>query len=243
MLVYVFKYLRKGAAMKILKSARLTGILLLATIIIIPVIARGQFWATDSSSEEATTIPKTAAEKKILSVLAEMDEIRGMQSVSEDDGRMLRLLTEAVNAKTVVEIGTSHGYSAIWFCLALRATGGKLITHEIDPGRAALARKNFKRAGVDTIVTLIEGDAHQQIKKLKGPIDILFMDADKSGYIDYLNKLLPLVRPGGLIMAHNTSSHSESMDEFIKAITSDPNLDTVFVLEEGSGIGITLKKR
>lgn len=229
--------------MKIRKSARLTGILLLALVIMIPVIAGGQYWGTDASSIEAATLPKTAAEKKTLRVLDEMDERRGMQSVSEEDGRMLRILTEAVNAKTVVEIGTSHGYSAIWFCLALRATGGKLITHEIDPFRAKLARNNFKRAGVDAIVTLVEGDAHERVKDLKAPIDILFMDADKSGYVDYLNKLLPLVRPGGLIMAHNTSSHSESLKDFIEAITRDPNLETIFLLEEGSGIGITLKKR
>ncbi len=137
------------------------------------------------------------AEQKILDVLADMylNQRRGMMNVQPEDGRLLRLLAEATGAKHIVEIGTSNGYSGIWFCLALRTTGGKLTTHEIDAGRASLARENFKRAGVSHIVTLVEGDAHKTVTRLKEPIDILHLDADKAGYIDYLGKLLPLARP------------------------------------------------
>jgi caffeoyl-CoA O-methyltransferase len=163
--------------------------------------------------------------------------------VPVDDGRLLRLLTEAAGAKHVVEIGTSNGYSGIWFCLALRKTGGKLTTYEINARRAALARENFKRAGVEGMVTLVEGDAHKEVTKLKEPIDVLFLDADKGGYIDYFNKLLPLVRAGGLILAHNTSSARGPMEDYIKAITTNADLETNFVHSQGAGVGVTLKKR
>jgi predicted O-methyltransferase YrrM len=153
------------------------------------------------------------------------------------------VLTEAVGAKHVVEIGTSNGYSGIWLCLALRSTGGKLTTYEIDHGRATLARESFKRAGVDQIVTLVEGDAHQEVANLKQPIDVLFLDADKEGYVDYLNKLLPLVRPGGLILAHNTSSSQAAMKPYLDAVTTSPDLETVFVNKRDQGIGVTIKKR
>jgi len=189
--------------------------------------------------------PKDDAERKILDVLADMrqNQSRGMLNVPREDGRMLRLLTEAVGAKHVVEIGTSNGYSGIWFCLALRTTGGKLTTFEIDARRATLARENFKRAGVAELATIVEGDAHEKVTALKEPIDVLFLDADKEGYGDYLKKLLPLVRPGGLILAHNTNSASGEMQDFLKAITTDPNLETLFTAVGGMGIGITLKKR
>ena len=190
-------------------------------------------------------LPKDDAEQKILAVLDDMNQNqrRGMMNVPEEDGRVLRLLTESVGAKHVVEIGTSNGYSGIWFCLALRKTNGKLITHEINADRAQLARENFKRAGVDKLVTLVEGDAHEEVKKLKDTIDILFLDADKEGYIDYLNKLLPLVRPGGLILAHNTTNVRGPMQNYIEAVTTNPDLETIFLHEQGSGIGVTLKKR
>jgi predicted O-methyltransferase YrrM len=185
------------------------------------------------------------AQAKIVSVLQEMSksERSAMWNVTPEDGRLLRVLTEAAGAKNVVEIGTSNGYSAIWFCLALRATGGKLTTHEIDARRLSLARENFERAGVSDIVTLVEGDAHQTVTRLKEPIDILFLDADKAGYLDYLNKLLPLVRPGGLILAHNTSDLGSMMQDYLKAVTTNPDLETIFLHEEDMGIGVTLKKR
>ncbi len=177
-------------------------------------------------------------EKKILGVLDEMNQNQGraMMNVPREDGRLLRLLAESVNAKHVVEIGTSNGYSGIWFCLALRTTGGKLTTHDIDEGRASLARENFKRAGVDKLITLVMGDAHETVKNIKEPIDVLFIDADKEGYTDYLTKLLPLVRPGGLILSHNIESTGQ---DFIDAITKNPNLETV----QAQGVTVTLKKR
>jgi predicted O-methyltransferase YrrM len=190
-------------------------------------------------------LPKTETEKRILSVLEDLDrnQRKGMMNVPVEDARLLRLLTEAVGAKHVVEIGTSNGYSGIWLCLALRTTGGQLSTYEIDARRATLARENFKRAGVDNLVTLVEGDAHTEVTKLKEPIDILFLDADKQGYLDYLNKLLPLVRPGGLILAHNVASHGQAMQDYIKAVTTNPELETIFLHMDAAGVSVTLKKR
>lgn len=200
---------------------------------------------TAAAPVSSKPMPKTETEKKILAVLDDMyrNQRRGMMNVPPEDGRLLRLLTEAVGAKHVVEIGTSNGYSAIWLCLALRATGGKLTTYEINARRAALARENFKRAGVADIVTLVEGDAHKEVPKLKKPIDILFLDADKEGYIDYLKKLLPLVKPGGLILAHNARSAAGAMDKYLKAVTTSADLDTIFLHMHSGGIGVTLKKR
>jgi predicted O-methyltransferase YrrM len=198
-----------------------------------------------SAAQEGPPTACNEAEAKILDVLKDMYEHQrqGMMNVPPEDGRLLRVLTEATGAKHVVEIGTSNGYSGIWFCLALRTTGGRLTTHEIDARRAALARENFKRAGVSDLVTLVEGDAHKEIANLKEPIDILFLDADKAGYIEYLKKLLPLVRPGGLILAHNTTTAGGQLQEYFKAITTDPNLETVFVNKYDRGVGVTLKKR
>jgi caffeoyl-CoA O-methyltransferase len=184
-------------------------------------------------------------ETRILNVLEGMlhDQYSAMLSVPPEDGKVLRLLAEATGARHVVEIGTSNGYASLWFCLALRSTGGKLTTFEIDAQRAALARENFKRAGVDKLVTLIEGNAHEKVKILKGPIDIVFLDADKDGYLDYLNKLLPLMRPGGLILAHDTTDAGSLMQDYLKAITTNPELETIFLHKQTTGIGVTLKKR
>ncbi|OHB63998.1 MAG: hypothetical protein A2Y77_07405 [Planctomycetes bacterium RBG_13_62_9] len=188
-------------------------------------------------------VAKNEAEKKILAVLEELNRGggRGMMNVPVEDGRLLRLLAETIGAKQIVEIGTSNGYSGIWQCLALKATGGKLTTFEIDAQRAALARENFKKAGVDDIVTLVEGDAHEKVVEVSGPIDMCFIDADKEGYTDYLNKLLPKVRPGGLIVAHNITPGMAD-PKFLEAITTNPDLETVFY-QQGGGVSVTLKKR
>lgn len=197
-----------------------------------------------ASGFSAAPLAQDDAEKKILSVLEDVgsNQRGGNMIVPRDDGRLLRLLAESLGAKQVVELGTSVGYSGLWFCLALQKTGGKLTTFEIDPQRAATARQNFKRAGVDSLVTLVEGDAHKEVARLKEPIDLVFIDADKEGYADYLKKLIPLIRPGGLVVAHNMD-RAMADPNYIKAITTDPKLDSVFVNAGASGISITLKKR
>lgn len=182
-------------------------------------------------------------EKTVLAVLDDMDRTqrRGNMNVPVEDGRLLRLFAESIQAKHIVEIGTSTGYSGVWMCLALKKTGGKLTTYEIDANRADTARANFKRAGVEDLITLVLGNAHEEVQKLTGPIDLLFLDADKEGYIDYLQKLLPKVRAGGLIMAHNMNP-GQADPEFVEAITKNKDLETLFLHMDASGMSVTLKK-
>jgi caffeoyl-CoA O-methyltransferase len=187
----------------------------------------------------AKPVARNAAEKRLLSVLDEMQATgKTFLSVGAVEGRILRLLTEAADAKSVVEIGTSTGYSGLWFCIALQSTGGRLTTFEIDRERAELARGQFRKAGVEQLVTVVEGDAHQKITRLAGPIDVVFIDADKEGYVDYLNKLLPLVRPGGLILTHNV----DDAPEYVKAVSENAALETLYY-SDGERLGISLKKR
>jgi len=190
------------------------------------------------SQLEKSPVPKDDKEKKILAILDDILARQRYRNVPPQDGRLFRILTESMNAKHVVEIGTSTGYSGIWFGLALQKTSGKLTTFEIDAQRAATARANFERAGMADIITLVEGDAHDEVKRLKDPIDILFLDADKEGYIDYLNKLLPLIRPGGLIIAHNITPGMAD-PRYMEAITANPELETII----RSGVSLTIKKR
>ena len=209
----------------------------LAAVSVAPAQRRGPRMAP--GGEQYPPLAKTEVEKRILETLDDIVRSGALYAnVPAADGRMLRLLTESVNARNVIEIGTSTGISGLWFCLALEKTGGKLTTFEIDPGRASTARAHFKKAGVDRMVTVVEGDAHQNITRLKDPIDVMFLDAEKDGYVDYLNKLLPLVRPGGLILAHNV----DMIADYLKAVATNPDLDTVFYMQ-GGGLAVTLKKR
>jgi len=200
--------------------------------------------AGNESLFRSQTVPKNDREKKILAVLDDMDrnQRRGSMSVPINDGRLLRIFAESTGAKHVVELGTSIGYSGLWFCLALEGTGGRLTTFEIDEGRAATARANFKRAGVEERVKLVLGDAHEKVSVIEGPVDIVFLDADKEGYLDYLEKLLPKLRPGGLVIAHNMNEW-QADPRYVKAITTNPDLETLFVSAGASGIGVSLKKR
>lgn len=190
-------------------------------------------------NETVPPIARSPLEKKVFEALDSAVRAGELYAnVPAADGRLIRIFTESIQAKNAIEIGTSTGISGLWFCLALEKTGGKLTTFELDKTRAALARKHFAQAGVESRVTIVEGDAHANITKLREPIDIVFIDAEKDGYVDYLNKLLPLVRPGGILLAHNV----DMVPDYMKAVTSSPDLDTV-VYSTGGGMAITLKKR
>jgi predicted O-methyltransferase YrrM len=213
---------------------------------------RGGVAASDLEKE---TLAQDQTEERILATLKKMLQGERFRNVSPTDGRLLRLLAEAVDAKRVVEIGTSTGESAVWMALAVESTRGHVYTHEIDESRARIAAKNFKMAGVDELITLVPGDAHETVQRYQDPndplyidtkqrqsIDILFLDADKNGYLDYLEKLMPLIRPGGLIIAHNMNTRMAD-SRFVKAITENPQLETLILLKEGTGVSVTLKKR
>ena len=215
--------------------ARVAGLVLAMTV-----LASGQRRVYGGAAAgQNPPMPRGELEKRVLATLDDAARAGELYAnVPAADGRMLRLLAESAGAKSVVEIGTSTGLSGLWFCLALDKTGGKLTTFEIDPARAATAAAHFKKAGVDRIATIVQGDAHENIKRLHDPVDIVFLDADKEGYVDYLNRLLPLVRPGGLILAHNI----DMTPAYVRAVTTNPELDTVFYTQ-GAGLAITLKKR
>ncbi len=191
---------------------------------------------------EAPPLAGSPEERRVLEVLDDVHRNQRYLSVPEEDGRLLRILAESLGAKQVVEIGSSTGYSGLWLLLALAKTGGRLTTYELDRGRHEVARANFERAGVARYAVPVLGDAHEEVKKLKGPIDLLFLDADKEGYVDYLARLRPLVRPGGLIVAHNMASPPAD-PAYLRSITTDPALETVFLNMQSAGIGVTLKKR
>ena len=187
-------------------------------------------------------LPKDDQEKRALAALDEMAQGKWYLNVTTREGRVLRQLAEAVGAKRVVEVGTSSGYSTIWLALGVRAAGGRVFTHEIDPEKVKLATANFKKAGVDDLITIIQGDAHDTVKQHKEPIDVVFLDAEKKGYVDYLAKLLPLVRPGGLILGHDMHRPMPDL-RYIEAITTNPDLYTSFIMMESFGISMTVKKR
>ncbi len=187
-------------------------------------------------------VPRDDKEKQALAALEEMSKGRWYLNVTTREGRVLWQLAESLGAKRVVEVGTSSGYSTIWLALGARAAGGRVFTHEVDPKAIQMARENFKKAGVDGVITIIEGDAHETVKQHTEPIDLVFLDADKKGYLDYLEKLLPLVRPGGLILGHDM--HPPMPDSrYLEAITTDPKLVTSFIMMESYGISMTMKKR
>jgi predicted O-methyltransferase YrrM len=217
----------------------LVGLLaLIGLAVVLEAQRRGGFRGF-ARADDIPTLAGSEAEKRVYDTLREAQRTGATYlNVSPSDGRVLRVLAESSGAKNIVEIGTSTGLSGLWLSLAAMQTGGKITTFEIDPGRAATARRHFQQAGVDRLITIVEGDAHQTIARLKDPIDLLFIDADKEGYLDYFTKLLPLVKPGGLILAHNVNS----APDYLRAVTTNPALETIFV-GDGQDLGVTLKKR
>ena len=161
-------------------------------------------------------------------------------NVSPNEGRLLQLLTEIAESRRILEIGTLGGYSAIHFARAL-PDDGALISLEIDEHHAGVARNNVGRAGLSEKVEIRVGDAHELLAAIiedeEGPFDVIFIDADKESYPEYLDASLRLVRRGSLILGDNTirggtvldpkDSTAQATREFNARIARDPNLSSI----------------
>ncbi|MBI2949209.1 MAG: O-methyltransferase [Verrucomicrobia bacterium] len=178
--------------------------------------------------------------------LAELEAKGGnFLNVPKPDGEFLRLLIQATRAKSILELGTSHGYSAIWISLGLEETDGKMTTVEILSERIELAKKHLAQAGLAHRVTFKEGDAHKIVPTLEGPFDFVFLDADKDGLMDYFQKLYPKkILPGGLLAVHNAISRKEAMKGYLEMIRQHPDFDSVIVsLTMEDGFSLSYRKR
>jgi predicted O-methyltransferase YrrM len=182
-----------------------------------------QWSAVDSYIADLFLAPDTALEAALASSAA-----AGLPaiSVSPTQGKLLHLLASVQGARRILEIGTLGGYSTIWLARAL-PPGGRLISLEIDPRHAEVAQTNLDRAGLSSMVEIRVGAALDTLPKLvtegRGPFDLIFIDADKPGYADYLKWSLKLARKGTLIIADNVVrkgavADPESTDENVQGI-------------------------
>ena len=138
---------------------------------------------------------------------------------AEVDG-LLRVLATCIGATRILEIGTAIGYSGIWLAGALPA-GGMLLTIERDPERARLAREYFARAGLANRVSILLGEAQRMLAKVAGPFDLIFQDGDKAFYEPALNRLVELLRPGGLLVS-DMCGDGEVVPGFVDSPRRDP---------------------
>ena len=167
---------------------------------------------------------------------------KGQLAVSEEDGRFLRVMIAARGAKRVLEIGGASGYSAIWMGSAVRETGGKVVTIEYDATRAKELVDNVRRAGLSDVVQVVAGDAFQQIPKLEGTFDFVFLDAWKKDYKRFFDLVYPRLDARGLFVAHNVVNKKSEMEDFLAAVHQHPSLWTTIVSPSGEGMSVSLKR-
>ncbi|MBW3611060.1 MAG: O-methyltransferase [Actinobacteria bacterium] len=152
-------------------------------------------------------------------------------NVSPNQGKLLALVARLQGARSILEVGTLAGYSTIWLARAL-PPDGRLVTLEVDPTHAEVARGNLARAGLDTVVQVREGQAMTTLAQLveegAGPFDVVFIDADKANNAEYFSWALRLTRPGSLIIVDNVVRAGEVLD----ATSTDPDVQGTRRLHE-----------
>ena len=181
----------------------------------------------------------------------------GLPLVYPDTGALLHTLALGCGARRILEIGTCIGYSTLWMATALPADG-TLMTMEYDAARAARAREHFAAAGYGGRVSVIVGDATRVLHKVAGPFDFIFQDSDKKLYEPMLDRLIELLRPGGLLVADNILWNGEvipgyvgekkysdedtaAIASFSRRVASDSRLYTSF-LQVGDGVSVSVKR-
>jgi caffeoyl-CoA O-methyltransferase len=208
-------------------------------------IGLGALGLAGSSFAQSAAKPKIPAPAS--EIMAELEATRHrFYNVPPEDGQFLNLMTKATRARRILEIGTANGYSAIWFALALEETGGRLTTIEINSSLVEAAKKNVARAGFEQRVEFLQGNAHEVITTLKEPFELVFIDAEIGGKMDYFRKLHPnLVPPGGLIVVHNVITYRSAMEDYLTFIKEHPEYDTVILsltMEDGFAVSYRRKK-
>ena len=193
----------------------------------------------------------------LLAEIAQAGVERDLPLVDAEVGALLRVLATAIGARKILEIGTAVGYSGIWLAGALPADG-MLMTMEMDAGRAKEAQGNFDRAGLTNRVSVMLGDAQRLIAKVAGPFDLIFQDGDKKMYTPLLDRLVSLLRPGGLLVTDNVlwdgkvvpgivTSAADDKDtsaiaEYNERVATHPALLTT-VIPLRDGVSISVKTR
>ena len=194
----------------------------------------------------------------VLDEIAREGVRRDLPLVDAEVGALLRVLATAASATRILEIGTAIGYSGIWLAGAL-PPGGMLLTMELSEERAAEARANFARAGLADRVSVIVGDAQLKIAKVSGPFDLIFQDGAKSLYEPLLDRLVSLLRPGGLLVTDNVLWNGEvvpgyssapkqpaedtrAIAAYNKRLAAHPDLITA-VVPLRDGVSISVKRR
>jgi predicted O-methyltransferase YrrM len=152
----------------------------------------------------------------VLRDVARSGAAQKLPLIDPEVGALLRVLATAVGARRILEIGTAIGYSGIWLAGAL-PRDGMLLTMERDAERAAEARRNFERAGLASQVSVMIGQADQMLAKVAGPFDLIFQDGDKLLYSSQLDRLVELLRPGGLLVTDNVLWGGEVVPGFVPA--------------------------
>jgi len=204
--------------------------LMVALAALVPVTA----CARQPSAEARADIPHILADIKAKDT--------GQLAVSEEDGRFLRVLIAARGAKRALEIGGASGYSAIWIGMGLRETGGQLVTIEYEAARAKELDTNIKRAGLSDVVQVVSGDAFEQIPRLNGTFDFVFLDAWKKDYKRFFDLVYPRLDRGGLFVAHNVVNKRNEMGDFIDAVEKHPSLWTTIVSPSSEGMSVSVKR-
>ena len=184
-----------------------------------------------------------------LQILAAIDELDALKKTRDDhwqiprpEGDLLHHIALAANAKLIVEIGTSYGFSALFWGAALQHTGGRLHTIDIAQKKFDASKTTFAQAGLSTVIQNYLGDAHDVLKTIQGPIDLAFIDADKPACRDYFQTLWPKIRPGGAILTDNATTHRTELADYIQHLRALPNATSTEVAI-GNGLEWTIKLR
>lgn len=158
-----------------------------------------------------------------------------MLNITRGTGQFLAHVVQAMGARDILEVGTSNGYSTLWLADAVGPAGGRVTTVEMAPFKLEMARRNFAASGLGSVITQVEGDAGQVLAQAPdGAVDLVFLDSERSSYPGWWPDIKRILRPHGLLIVDNATSHAAEMAPFVQALAADGGFATSLV-EVGKG--------